>query len=384
MISASHLNNKDAETHIKMWWLSDCGPEVCKNMREAERQWTFRARSPQLSYRRSLVSFTIDVCKHMNFSVLTQHLAGHLVDRLMDDYDISVDQLERVALGCILIAGKAEESRPSIPFLYQILQLVKNNYTDQDMVKAEQKLLISFDWDIYYPTAAHFLDYFGIFSVFPNDLHPALGGPKRDHLYKQMQQYLNYFLEATLKDYTFKYFPPSMVAAACIVTSRACLNLAPLWSPTMHMISTYTLQQLRNCANHLLTAKDREEAETGVSSTPDETVKDLEAIGFQNHQAIMATDDEALRNEACKKRCSHTHSAELNWAVQPDICQHAILCSAHVQRYSTPVMDPSSRTDFSITRDNLRSSKKNTGSYGSIKKPKDCDCVCLVASHQQL
>lgn len=97
-------------------------------------------------------------------------------------------------------SGKAEERRPRTPFVHQILQIVNNSYTDQDMVNVERKLLVFFNWDIFHPTTAHFLDYFAIFAVSTSDLqYHALGTPERNHLYKQMQHYLSYFLAATLK-----------------------------------------------------------------------------------------------------------------------------------------------------------------------------------------
>lgn len=75
---------------------------MCKD----QQRWAFEAHSPQICYRQHLVKFITEVCDRMNFSVLTLHLSVHFVDHIMEKYDVHTGQLEQLALGCILIAGK--------------------------------------------------------------------------------------------------------------------------------------------------------------------------------------------------------------------------------------------------------------------------------------
>lgn len=60
-------------------------------------------------------------------------------------------------------------------------------------------------------------------------------------------------MKGTFPDCSFVQMPASMVAAACVVCSRICLCLAPLWSSTLESVSGFKLEQLATCTNHLLT-----------------------------------------------------------------------------------------------------------------------------------
>jgi Cyclin len=60
----------------------------------------------QLEYRSELVRWLKALQKELNFSTLALHLAVHLMDFFMDNHMIPIEKLSRVALVCVLTAGK--------------------------------------------------------------------------------------------------------------------------------------------------------------------------------------------------------------------------------------------------------------------------------------
>ncbi|XP_050050493.1 cyclin-J [Dermacentor andersoni] len=300
-------------TFVERWWLTDYTAEIYVYLRQRERRrMTYKCQSPQLRYRRSLVTFISDICGRMDFCVLVKHLSVHLLDFYMDSHNVGAEQLQLLALGCIVVAAKAEEKDCRNPHISEISKLMGNTYSPRDIGQVERAVLDFFQWEVHHPTVAHFLDYFAVFAIFPTDVpfHARMSEEVED-LRISMRHYLNYFLEASLKDYSFIQMPASMVAAACIVCSRACLCLTPIWSLTLEKVSDYTLEQLAICTNHLLTAKDRDDAESGApTERPEEASDDLDAVGFPYHNGILAAEDAESRREDHRAAQWPLHSSQ--------------------------------------------------------------------------
>lgn len=53
-------------------------------------------------------------------------------------------------------------------------------------------------------------------------------------------------------DHVFLCFAPSLVAAACVATSRLILHLSPTWPPRLQLLTGYTWENLIPCAEKLL------------------------------------------------------------------------------------------------------------------------------------
>ncbi|XP_064465601.1 cyclin-J-like isoform X2 [Ornithodoros turicata] len=245
---------------VERWWLTDYATEIYVYLRSRERQrLNYRCQSPQLHLRRDLLRIIEHACEKLSLCILVQHLSVHLLDFFMDCHDVGRDQLQLMTLGCVIVAAKAEEKDALIPKNSDVSKLLDNGYDLKDLAKMELTLLTFFKWEVHYPTVAHFLDYFAIFAIFPNDYakHADSAG-QLEYLQTHMRSYLSYFLDASLKDHSFMQMPASMVAASCIVCSRACLLLNPLWSSTLESISNYKLDQLVTCINHLFTTLSEE------------------------------------------------------------------------------------------------------------------------------
>lgn len=59
-------------------------------------------------------------------------------------------------------------------------------------------------------------------------------------------------LSSPSSDHVFLCFAPSLVAAACVATSRLILHLSPTWPPRLQLLTGYSWENLIPCAEKLL------------------------------------------------------------------------------------------------------------------------------------
>nr|XP_015202061.1 PREDICTED: cyclin-J isoform X1 [Lepisosteus oculatus]XP_015202062.1 PREDICTED: cyclin-J isoform X1 [Lepisosteus oculatus] len=224
---------------------------------------SYKGQSPQLSLRRYFADLIAIVSNRFRLCPAARHLAVYLLDLFMDRYDISVQQLHVVALSCLLLASKFEEREDHVPKLEQLNSLgcmtnMNLVLTKQSLMHMELMLLDTFQWNLYLPTAAHFIDYYLSIAVHETDLHD--GWPmvclEKTRIY--MAKYADYFLEVSLQDHVFLNYAPSLVAAACVASSRIILRLSPTWPIRLHRLTAYSWDLLVSCVERLLIAHDND------------------------------------------------------------------------------------------------------------------------------
>ncbi|GLD56052.1 cyclin-J-like isoform X1 [Lates japonicus] len=218
---------------------------------------SYKGQSPQLNLRRYFADLIALVSNRFRLCPAARHLAVYLLDLFMDRYDITVQQLHMVSLACLLLASKFEETEDRVPKLDTLNSLgcmssMNLVLTKQGLLHMELLLLETFQWNLYLPTAAHFIEYYLSIAVHEGDLHD--GWPmtclEKTRLY--MAKYADYFLEVSLQDHVFLCFAPSLVAAACVAASRLILHLSPTWPPRLQHLTGYTWENLVPCAEKLL------------------------------------------------------------------------------------------------------------------------------------
>nr|XP_045363358.1 cyclin-J isoform X8 [Camelus bactrianus] len=231
-------------------------PQVSRPEKELKLP-SYKGQSPQLSLRRYFADLIAIVSNRFTLCPSARHLAVYLLDLFMDRYDISIQQLHLVALSCLLLASKFEEKEDSVPKLEQLNSLgcmtnMNLVLTKQNLLHMELLLLETFQWNLCLPTAAHFIEYYLSEAVHETDLHD--GWPmiclEKTKLY--MAKYADYFLEVSLQDYAFLNYAPSLVAAACVASSRIILRLSPTWPTRLHRLTAYSWDFLVQCIERLL------------------------------------------------------------------------------------------------------------------------------------
>ncbi|KFM68476.1 Cyclin-J, partial [Stegodyphus mimosarum] len=177
--------------------------------REKER-YLFRGQSHLLHLRRSLVEWMTSICEKMEFCSPVQHLAVYFLDIFMDNHNIHSEHIQFVALGCLIVAVKLEENEAIRPKNSDFNAIIGNKYSLSEFILMEINILTFFEWDISYPTAAHFAEYYAIYALSPSDLRNDGLLPSFEYVQQYVKKYIDYFLDVIILDYAFHKFNPSL------------------------------------------------------------------------------------------------------------------------------------------------------------------------------
>ncbi|XP_048126145.1 cyclin-J isoform X2 [Alosa pseudoharengus] len=244
------------------WWKGQLAGDIHQALRLKELKLpVYKGQSPQLNLRRYFADLIAVVSNRFKLCPAARHLAVYLLDLFMDRYDISVQQLHIVALSCLLLASKFEEREDRVPKLQTLNSLgcmssMSLVLSRQGLLHMELLLLESFQWNLYLPTAAHFIEYYLSIAVHEGDLHDGWPMVCLEKTVLYMSKYADYFLEVSLQDHLFLSFAPSLVAAACVAASRIVLHLSPTWPSRLHHLTLYPWEHLVPCVERLLVAHD--------------------------------------------------------------------------------------------------------------------------------
>uniref|UniRef100_A0A3P8VFK0 Cyclin J n=1 Tax=Cynoglossus semilaevis TaxID=244447 RepID=A0A3P8VFK0_CYNSE len=237
------------------WWRGQLATDIYQVLRFKELKLpTYKGHSPQLNLRRYYTDLIAVISNHFRLCPTARHLAVYLLDLFMDRYDVTEQQLAVVSLSCLLLASKFEEREDRVPKLETLNSLgcistMNLVLTKQSLLHMELLLLETFQWNLYLPTAAHFIEYCLSIAVHEGDLHDGwpLTCLEKSKIY--LAKYAEYFLEVSLQDHVFLCFAPSLLAAACVSASRLVLHLSPTWPPQLQCLTGYTWENLVPCLN---------------------------------------------------------------------------------------------------------------------------------------
>lgn len=243
------------------WWLHVCSEHIYGTLKKhQELRIPYERKSPQLEYRRYLVDFMGLICEKLCINIGTQHLAVYLMDHFMDSHSITDTQLHLTCLVCLQIAAKSEELDKLIPTIDTLSSFVQYAYGSHEFKRLELVILKFFHWNLNIPTAAHFIDYYLHNALDPTDIY--LGKQLEDQFdnaEKAFERYAKYFLEISLQDVIFLEHTPATVSACCVLASRKCMNLQPLWPRRLEIKTGKAVKDLAKCGNLMLNQHDKDE-----------------------------------------------------------------------------------------------------------------------------
>ncbi|XP_036024989.1 cyclin-J isoform X1 [Onychomys torridus] len=333
------------------WWRGQLAADIHQALRYKELKLpSYKGQSPQLSLRRYFADLIAIVSNRFTLCPSARHLAVYLLDLFMDRYDISIQQLHLVALSCLLLASKFEEKEDSVPKLEQLNSLgcmtnMNLVLTKQNLLHMELLLLETFQWNLCLPTAAHFIEYYLSEAVHETDLHD--GWPmiclEKTKLY--MAKYADYFLEVSLQDYAFLNYAPSLVAAACVASSRIILRLSPTWPTRLHRLTAYSWDFLVQCIERLLVAHDNDVKEANKQrgqSAPQsaqlgvfQTAQPSRPVHFQQPQYLPQTSVQyrhpVSEQPSRQQIVSSTHTSSCTLQTCPASFQTSVQSLGHMQ-----------------------------------------------------
>ncbi|KAK4989112.1 B-type cyclin [Elasticomyces elasticus] len=184
---------------------------------QAEIQWSMRS---------VLMDWLVQV--HQRFTLLpeTLFLAVNYVDRFLSCKVVSLGKLQLVGATAIFVAAKYEEV--NCPSVSEIVYMVDNGYTIEEILKAERFMLSMLQFELGWPGPMSFLRRIS----------------KADDYDLETRTLAKYFLEITVMDERFVGCAPSFTAAGAHCLARLMLRKGD-WTPAHVFYANYTYSQLR-------------------------------------------------------------------------------------------------------------------------------------------
>ncbi|KAF4987065.1 hypothetical protein FGRMN_10553 [Fusarium graminum] len=235
------------EVEEELWDVSmvaEYGDEIFEYMRELEIKMLPNAHymdnqtEIQWSMRSVLMDWLVQV--HNRFGLLpeTLFLTVNYIDRFLSQKIVSIGKLQLVGATAILVASKYEEI--NCPSLAEIVYMVDNGYTADEVLKAERFMLSMLSFELGWPGPMSFLRRVS----------------KADDYDLETRTLAKYFLELTIMDERFVASPPSFLAAGAHCLSRLILKKGD-WTKQHVFYSGYTWSQLKNLVTMMIECCDR-------------------------------------------------------------------------------------------------------------------------------
>ncbi|KAI9718446.1 MAG: hypothetical protein M1812_004167 [Candelaria pacifica] len=219
--------------------VAEYGDEIFQYMRELEIKMLPNAHymdnqaEIQWSMRSVLMDWLVQV--HHRFTLLpeTLFLCVNYIDRFLSCKIVSLGKLQLVGATAIFVAAKYEEI--NCPSVQEIVYMVDNGYTVDEILKAERFMLSMLQFELGWPGPMSFLRRIS----------------KADDYDLETRTLAKYFLEITIMDERFVGSPPSYIAAGAHCLARLMLKKGD-WSPAHVYYSNYTFSQLRSLLSMMI------------------------------------------------------------------------------------------------------------------------------------
>jgi len=219
--------------------VQEYAPDIIRNFFETE-----ALALPQANYmetqadvtskmRMILIDWLLEVHLKYRLCPETLHLTVNLIDRYLSRKQITRKRLQLVGVAAMFIASKFEEITP--PELNDWVFITDNAYTKDDVLMMECNMLVTLNFKIVVPTAAHFFEHLAV----------ANGC---DAVHRSCAQYL---LELGLLDLRMLQHTPSHVVAAAMLLSNELFARSSAWPAAMVHEARNSEQSLRQCAEEL-------------------------------------------------------------------------------------------------------------------------------------
>ncbi|KAI9728702.1 MAG: G2/mitotic-specific cyclin [Chrysothrix sp. TS-e1954] len=173
-----------------------------------------------------LIDWLLEV--HTRFHLLpeTFYLTVNIIDRFLTVKEVELQRLQLVGVTAMFIASKYEEVLS--PHIGNFVHVAGDEFTEEEILKAERYILASLSFDLSFPNPMHFLRRIS----------------KGDGYDIQTRTLAKFLLEISLLDHKFLAFKPSINAAASMYLSRVILEKGS-WDDVLVHYSGYTEEDLK-------------------------------------------------------------------------------------------------------------------------------------------
>lgn len=219
--------------------VAELSKDIFGYMKELEMKYRpnphYMTSQPELkwSYRSTLIDWIVQV--HSRFQLLpeTLYLTINIIDRFLSKKTVTLNRFQLVGASALFIAAKYEEI--NCPTLKDIVYMLDNAYTREDIIKAEKYMIDTLEFEIGWPGPMSFLRRIS----------------KADEYEYDIRTLAKYLLETTIMDPKLAAAPPSWLASGAYFLSRVILG-SNNWSSKHVYYSGYTQEQIFTLATVIL------------------------------------------------------------------------------------------------------------------------------------
>lgn len=181
-------------------------------------------------HRGILIDWLLQVHTKFGLTAESLFLTVNVLDRFLGQRTIAITKLQLVGLAAFLIATKFEETYA--PSVKEIAYLADNQYTMEEILKAEKYILKILEWDLKAPGPMGWLR----------------RGSKADGCEVQARTVAKYLLEIGCLERKLIGVVPSKVSAAALWLARLALGRDE-WTANLEHYTTYSEEELLPVAN---------------------------------------------------------------------------------------------------------------------------------------
>lgn len=189
-----------------------------------------------------LIDWLIEV--HYKFELMdeTLYLTVNLIDRFLAIQPVVKKKLQLVGVTAMLLACKYEEV--SVPVVEDLILISDKAYSRKEVLEMERLMVNTLHFNMSVPTPFVFMRRF-------------LKAAQSD---KKLELLSFFIIELSLVEYEMLKFPPSLLAASAIYTAQCTIAGTKQWSTTCEWHTSYSEQQLLECARLMVTFHQRAES----------------------------------------------------------------------------------------------------------------------------
>jgi len=171
----------------------------------------------------------IDVCGYFKLHITTAHAAIAYLDRLQPDENCERQEWQMIAVACILIASKYNESEQDVPPLNVFEEIIHQSIPNETMLTYELWVLRRISWQLNARTPAAFLTSFISAGLFFEDDVASQKFASQAELEDSFAKEAMRLASVCLSDTQYKGFRSSDVASAIVFKLRKRFQFQRYW-----------------------------------------------------------------------------------------------------------------------------------------------------------
>lgn len=196
--------------------------------------------STYLKYRKIVIEWMIDVCDYFNLHPTTTHAAIAYLDRLQPNEKHSRFEWQMLAICCILISSKYNESESDVPDLATLEEITQQQISNDAVLNYELWALQRIGWTLSARTSTAFISsYLSAGVLFESDRIGGVSIEVHGVDKAAMEKNLTNLASMCALDESFKGVKCSLLAAAILFYARRQLSLTPEWRSELVRLTTY-------------------------------------------------------------------------------------------------------------------------------------------------